>query len=259
MQKINIQDKSFKFPTTYSECKVWLAKVALGIYEKQNKEFKTNITDKPEDIKQGDWLNFLIDWVCAVTGASEDLIKKVSITDLNTIWGMTQYILSMPENVLMQDKLNGVKITESVTTLSGAKLIGGEATYEQWALLNKLNVMIKEADMIKQIDLLKQMLTIVYPVADETKDQTKKRLEDFEYISLLQLYSGWFFFAKLLSGWGEVIQLLEQKDMKPKEWAKMQTKLARIQLLHAIGNSIFGRFTRKVCQKQMRWLLDLTL
>tara|TARA_R110000803_G_scaffold145979_2_gene211830 strand:+ start:2966 stop:3814 length:849 start_codon:yes stop_codon:yes gene_type:complete len=195
MQKIKIDGQRYNIPTAYSECNVLTAKKALLVWDVQDKEFKELIQENPEEIEEGVWINFLINWVVAVTGAKEDIVKRIHFVDLNVIWNSTQFILSTPDQFLTIDKLRGVSITDSIKTLSGVEIIGGEASYEQWSLMNQLTVLMNEAKESRRLDLLKKMLSVIYPVKDESKEDLNKRLKDYDTLSLLQLYSGWFFFC----------------------------------------------------------------
>lgn len=258
MQKIKIDGKSYSFPTLYSECSVELAKKVLSVWDNQAEEFRKMMVESSEDIEEEDYLNFLVHWVSAITKASTDLCKIVHFVDLEHIWKLTQFVLSTPSSIMTMDKLKGVPITESVKTLRGVEVLGGKATYQQWSLLNKINVLVKEAKEVKKIDLLKSMLTVVYPVKEESKEDLKNRLDSYDKLSLLELYSGWFFFAQLLNGWKIAIQHLKSDLNNSEESRKARIKLRKMQLLRSLENSIFGRFTHIIWQKQMSWLLDLT-
>ena len=258
MQKIKIDGNSYNFPTLYSDCSVELAKKVLNVWDNQADEFTKMMVEKPEEISEEDYLNFLINWVSAVTGATLDICKIVHFVDLEHIWKLTQFVLSTPTNILTMDKLKGVPITESVKTLRGVEVLGGKATYQQWSLLNQINVLSKEAKEVKRLELLKSMLTIVYPVKEESKEDLKKRLDSYDKISLLELYSGWFFFAQLLNGWKIAIQHLKKDHNNWEESRRVKIKLHKMQLLRSLESSIFGRFTHIIWQKQMCWLLDLT-
>ena len=258
MQKIKIDGQRYHIPTAYSECTVLIAKKALSVWDTQDKEFKELIQDNPEEIEEGVWINFLISWVIAVTGAKEDIVKRVHFVDLNVIWNSTQFILSTPDQFLTIDKLRGVSITDSIKTLSGVEIIGGEASYEQWSLMNQLTVLMNEAQESRRLDLLKKMLSVIYPVKDESKEDLNKRLKDYDTLSLLELYSGWFFFVQLLNGWGIAIQHLKSNQTAEQLKAEIRINQCKMQLLRSIEKSIFGRFTHITWQKQMSWLLDLT-
>tara|TARA_R110000796_G_scaffold78331_5_gene174736 strand:- start:2954 stop:3733 length:780 start_codon:yes stop_codon:yes gene_type:complete len=258
MQKIKIDGQRYNIPTAYSECNVLTAKKALLVWDVQDKEFKELIQDNPEEIDEGVWINFLINWVVAVTGAKEDIVKRIHFVDLNVIWNSTQFILSTPDQFLTIDKLRGVSITDSIKTLSGVEIIGGEASYEQWSLMNQLTVLMNEAKESRRLDLLKKMLSVIYPVKDESKENLNKRLKDYDTLSLLQLYSGWFFFVELLNGWLLAIQHLKSNQTAEELKGQIRVNQSKMQLLKSIERSIFGRFTHITWQKQMYWLLDLT-
>lgn len=258
MQTIKIDNKSYEFPTLFSDCKVSFAKKVLSVWDKQSEEFKKLIQEKTSEIEEGIYLNFLIEWCSVVTSASDDVIKRVHIIDLEMIWSLTQFILSVPETFLTIDNLKGVPITGNVKTLSGVNIIGGQATYEQWTLLNKINILIKESKEVKRLDLLKSMLTIIYPIKNEKQEHLQKRLDSYEDLNLLEIYSGWFFFAELLSGWKKAIQLSSKNHPDQVASGKVKVKIHQMQLYKDIENSIFGRFSPITWRKQMLWLLDLT-
>lgn len=249
--EIRIDGKKYKMPLAWGEIKVKNYSKVLEYWGNINPEVRNKIK-KGDDLDEETQFNFLIGWVNSLIGVDIDVLKRVDFDDLQTIWMATNYLLGAPDTFLRLYKLNGVEITESITTASGMEMLGAGASYEQWTLLNQLaQMMVQEAD-VKNIENLKRFLSVLYPVKNESQAQLSKRMAELDNISALELWSGWFFFAKWINGWASFTQYLK-KNQKTKKGEILKAKLARLQIWHAFADSKIGKFLRMKSPKQAYW------
>ena len=255
--KIKIQAKNYNLPVSWSDISVKEYRKTLEFWDQLNPETKKAI-EEGKELSDDIYFNFVIGWANAVIGADLDILRRVDVGDLNTIWQSTSYLLGAPETFIRLEKLKGVEITESITTASGMELIGSGSTYEQWALLNKLSQIMEQKASAKNIENLKNFLAIIYPVKDETPEQLAKRVKSYDDLNALELWSGWFFFAQWLDGWRSFTQYLE-KNQGTKKAEKLKAKLARLRIWHAFANSKIGKFLGMRSPKRGFWDLITTI
>lgn len=255
--KIKIDGKSYDLPTNWAELKVKDYTRLLDYFGKINPEVKKKVTNE-EELSDDEIFNFVIGWTNALLGIDIDTLKRVDIDDLSFVFSLTNFALGAPSEYIKMNKLNGVEITDSITTASGMEMLGAGATYEQWILLNKLHtLMIEEAD-VKNINNLKQFLTVVYPVKNESSEQVAKRMADMDNLSALELWSGWFFFVQWIYGWRNFTQFLGN-DQRTLKGARLRARLVRHQLWHAFVKSKIGRFLHIKSPKRACWDLIMSV
>lgn len=255
--KIKIDEKNYNLPTSWAELKVKDYTNLLDYFGKINPEVKKKVVNN-DDLSDDEIFNFVIGWANALLGVDIDTLKRVDIEDLSFIFSLTNFALGAPNEYIKMHKLNGVEITDSITTASGMEMLGAGSTYEQWVLLNKLHaLMIEEAD-VKNVNNLKQFLTVIYPVKNESKEQVAKRMADMDNLSALELWSGWFFFAKWINGWADFTLYLG-KNQKTLKGAILRARLARHQLWQGFVKSKIGKFLRIKLPKQACWDLIMSV
>ena len=248
MLKTELNGKRVKIFSDFRECKVREYRKILRFCENQSTKLREAIdTLKFDDLTEEEMLKFLLGWVHTITGFSIENVKKVPFDNLMVFWEATKFILTLPEDYEHIDKINGVSITESVKTFSGIEILGGKVNYEQWLLMNKLNDMGTESLDEKHLDMLKNILAIAYPVENESEEAMKKRLDSYEDLSVYELYSGWFFFVELLSGYTKFFRYLERSHRNYQK-ALVEAKYQRVRLLESLSNLKLGKFS------PLKWL-----
>ena len=159
------------------------------------------------NIDESKLLDFKIDWICLFSDIKKEELTKLAVSsdqDLSIDW-LFEKVLKFcyfPEEVvdLKSFKFQGVeyKLIEEIKTISGAKMLFGNGTYNQFKLAQMLARQVKDTLTPNVADSLIQLVAVLYSVDGDNSDEAiNSRIEKFDQLSALIGFSALFFFILL--------------------------------------------------------------
>ena len=201
-------------------------------------------------------INFKIGWISFFSNFTIDELKLVpfEITNeslsIDFLFNLCSKFLKHPEVHLdlKEIKIHGKKysIIEPIKTISGAKMLFGNANYRQWMLLTQISKIVEENKNEKCIDGLVNLLAVIYTDGDDSDIALKERVEAFKEIDALNGWSGYFFFALLLNKYNDYFQSYSNGRTN----LKAQQKLNLEQLKENFSRTLIGKSLRL---KSLKW------
>jgi len=186
------------------------------------------LNGKKDVVDESKLLDFKIDWILLFSDIEKKELLNISVdsvTDLSVdaLFGMCMKFCYFPEQALdvKSFKLNGVeyKLIEEIKTISGAKMLFGNGTYNQFKLAQMLARQIK-GDLKPNIaDSLLQLVAVLYSSDGNNSDEAINiRVKEFENVDSWTAWSCLFFFILLTKRYNAFFQssLIEEKAVQKK-------------------------------------------
>jgi hypothetical protein len=192
-------------------------------------------------VPEAELIEFKINWICKFSDFTANELKLVSFEDLDFVFKQVEIFLKVPEVHLdlKEFKYKGrtFKMIEPLRTISGAKLLFGNANYRQWMLCNQLAKIVENRESANCIEGLTQLLAVIYSDGNESNDALEWRAREFENVNALYGWSAYFFFIMLVQKYKDFFQLYTT----PTTHIKMKRKLTLEQSKNELSSSRIGK------------------
>lgn len=216
--RIDINGTKHPLPLSWCDIKVSRYAKVLEYWGEINPETRNKL-EQGDELPHDTLNSFLVGWAYALWGVDIDTLKLVDSDGLKMVFSLTNYLLGAPKDFERITELQGVEITASVFTSSGAELVGAKCSYEQWMLINQVGQIMKPKADFQNVLNLKRMLSIIHPVKNEEQNELNSRLSNMDNITALQLWSGFHYYLKMDEWVSKLYPIFKErpKDAKGKE------------------------------------------
>ena len=266
LQLHNGQKRQLK--NLFSDITMSELKTAYGFLNNTHVEILKYLKGENDEINQSKLLDFKIDWICLFSNIKKDELTKLAVVseiDLSIDYLFSEVLkfCYFPSEVMdvKEFELNGVtyKLIKEITTISGAKMLFGNGTYNQFKLAQMLARQVKEELTPNVADSLLQLVAVLYSSDGDNSDEAiNKRVTEFHQISAMTAYSCLFFFTLLVKRYNAFLRLYSS-EMETMEKKAMQVVLRQEAEKISLEKGIFGKLLPFKLQKSKYLIMDKSL
>lgn len=252
MLKIRVNGEKHYVKNLFSDCTLKDLEEAFILIDQQPKAVKDHIL-RGKEIEKKDLLEFMIDYVLIFSDLKREHLENIAIDEgpldlsLVKLYELTRPFMYYPKDILeiREFKHHGktFRLLEPLRTVKGVELFFGNASYKQFKLMSQLATEIDKNKTQGAVDSLRQLLAIIYTNGNDSDQAITERYHSFKDLDLLTAYSGWFFFAMVLTKYRNFFLLSSDQAQVKMEVLKLEEKVKRF-----ISRGFIGRYLKT------RWL-----
>jgi hypothetical protein len=253
MLKLKVNGSKYRLKSEFLEVDLNTLKKAYEYLNDLPFDLKAHLEDDSKSVKESKLIDFKVNWVALFCDIPLDVLKRVKVEGLQDIsieylYEQCKKFIYSPRQYVQLDsfKLNGntYNLVKETETISGASIMFGEGTFNQWKLSNMLTAQIQKDLSQTTVDCLVQLLAVLYINDNDNSDEAiEQRTKDFYQLDALTAWSCYFFFVQLLSKWKSFFQSYTEKT-RPQLVLKMHKMILKEKLLKLFSAITFGASLR---------------
>lgn len=250
MLKLKIGGNKHKLFNEFYEINLKKLKEAYDYLDGCDIYIKEYFRDREKNsVKQAYLLDFKIDWIAIFSDIDKEILKNVKVEgaadlSIDFLFGHVEKFIYPPTQYLeVKEFVCGGKLYKLIPetkTISGAAILFGEGTYNQWKLANMLSTQLSKDSSPSTVDNLVQLLAVLYVHdGDNSEKAIEYKINEFWEVDCLTAWSSYFFFVKLLSKWKSYFQSFTAKTVDRKV-VRARKLILKEQSLRLLSKITFG-------------------
>jgi hypothetical protein len=249
MLKLKINNKKHKLKSEFNEVDLNTLKKAYKYLDGLPFDLKAYLEDDTKEVKQSKLLDFKINWIALFSDIDIEVLKLVRVEgaqdlSIEFLYDHCKKFIYQPNQYakISEFKLNGSRyeLVKDTQTISGAAIMFGEGTFNQWKLSNMLTQQIQKDINQSTVDCLVQLLAVLYIDNNDNSDEAiSRRAKEFYSLDSLTAWSCYFFFVQLVDKWKSFFQFYTEK-MSAHNLLKANKMIVKEKLLKLFSEITFG-------------------
>lgn len=211
-------------------------------------ETKRYLLHEGETVNDDKLFEFKLKWVSLFSDFTVDELRLIPLEDedstslsVNWLYQKCKLFLNQPETYFQlkdfEHKGKKYNLIKPITTISGAEMLFGNASFRQFQLSSQLASMIEKKKGDASINSLTQLFALLYSDGKDSSEDIVARAKVFGEVNAMYGWSAYFFFVELVERYKDYFHLYTTKNPP----VQIQKVSAQQQLKASLSKTIFGR------------------